>query len=405
MTEEELIKKLNSYADDPYFGAMTNEKLEAGWSKVASVIGANLKMEKPSYTWQDYAQYGVFMFRENMVRPMAVGFATLAVLFGGWTGMVGASFDSVPGDVLYPVKIANERAQLSLAFSGERKVKLHTEFASRRLDEVVAISASDHPEKEEQVKMAMSSFTREVEAASQQINDLKENDLGSAAELVMILDRKVGEYETVIEQSKDDIGEEVIIVEETVDNADIQVVQVLVENQEANQEEKISDEDLQKKFQKDYAEINQHLNLSVGRIAAIEDTLFNYYLEGESDYYLTVNEIESVLRDIKPTLQEAMNVMAAGGYRGAFDTVSEIYSQLDQVEKDLAVIEIEIIAQVSALLQIDEEVDLEEETIEEVTEEVTEPEINLELTEDGEAISDSELTPVSDTPEIDASGG
>tara|TARA_Y100000031_G_scaffold155548_1_gene206651 strand:+ start:680 stop:1930 length:1251 start_codon:yes stop_codon:yes gene_type:complete len=410
MTEEELIKKLNSYADDPYFGAMTNEKLEAGWTKVASAIGANPKMEQVHYTWQDYAQYGVFLFRENMVRPMAVGFATLAVLLGGWTGMVGASFDAVPGDVLYPVKIANEKAQLSLAFSGERKVKLHAEFASRRLDEVVAISASDHPEKEEQVKVAMNNFTREVEAVSQQIEELKADDLEGAAELVMILDRKVEEYETVIEQSKGDIGEEVAVVEGVVENADTQVVEVLVENQEVNQEEE-SAEDLQKKFQKDYAEINQRLNLSVGRIASIEDILYEYYLEGEADYYSAVDQGEDILRQIKPELHDAMDVMAVGGYRGAFEKIAEIYDQLDQVETDLAAIEIEITTQISALA-VEEENEAEAEgndTRKGVTPEdnavtgVSSDEIDLELTDEGEAVSDSELTPVSDTPETDAS--
>ena len=395
-TEKEVIALLEKYRDHPYLGAMSEEQIKVGKNRLMVAIGGDPNAAPRKYGFREYADYGVHLFRENMVRPMAVGFATLAVLLGGWTGMVGASFDAV-----YPVKIANEKAQLSLAFSGERKVKLHAEFASRRLDEVVAISTSDHPEKEEQVKVAMSNFTREVEAVSQQIEELKVDDLESAAELVMILDRKVEEYETVIEQSKDEIGEEVAVVEEVVENADTQVVEVLVENQEVNQEEE-SAEDLQKRFQKDYADINQRLNLSVGRIASIEDILYEYYLESEIEYNVAVNEIESVLRNIKPALHEAMNIMAVGGYRGAFDIVRDIYSQLGQVEIQLATIEIDITSQVSALMQVEEPV-VEEPVEVEVEELVEEVEIDLELNEEGEAVSDNGLTPVSDTSETDAS--
>jgi hypothetical protein len=370
MTEQELIKKLEEYSEHPYFGAMSDDQMQATWSKVADKIGVNSEMDTQSYTWSDYAQYGVFLFRENMVRPLAVGFASMAVLLGGWTGMVGASFDSIPGDVLYPVKIANEKAQLSLAFSGERKVKLHAEFASRRLDEVVAINTSDHPEKDLQVKVAMDSFAKEVEAVNQRIDELKESDLEGAAELVMIMDRKVGEYEAVIEQTKDQFGQEMAVVEDAVDSADDQVLDVLVENQEANQEPQAS-EDLQQKFQQEYAEINQRVNLSVGRIASIEMTLDQADFESVQDYSVMIDQAETELNLIKPALHDAMNVLAAGGFRSAFDMTSDIFSRLEVVENALTETELEIISQINApvVSGVEDVEDVEE--VEDISGEVT----------------------------------
>ncbi len=406
MTEEELIKKLEDCADHPYFGAMTDEQLESGWSKVALAIGADPKMEQPNYTWKDYSQYGVYLFRENMVRPLAVGFASLAILLGGWTGMVGASFDSVPGDVLYPVKIANEKVQLSLAFSDEQKTKLHVEFASKRLDEVVIISSSDSSEKEEQVRIAMNSFTNEIETVNQKIEEMKVSDLEGAAELVKIVDTKVAEYEDVLEQSEVDFADaeltEIASAIEVVEEADTQVVEVMVENQEATQEEGDA-EDLQKKFQRDWNEINNRTNLSVGRLASIEDILYEYYLEGEVEYYTTVSEAETALREVKPELHDAMNIMAAGGYRGAFDIIQEIFEVLDGVEDQIATMELEIIAQVSALSQEEETEELKNLGTEEPIEVETEAEnkIDLELTEEGSV----ELAPVAtkEAVETDAS--
>ncbi|MFH1315131.1 MAG: DUF5667 domain-containing protein [Candidatus Uhrbacteria bacterium] len=406
MDVNEFVKLMEKHKDDPRLGAMTEDEIQAGKRKLLFAIGGNPDMPAPKYGFQEYAQYGMYMFRENMVRPLAVGFAALAVLLGGWTGMVGASFDSVPGDVLYPVKIANEKAQFSLAFSNERKAKLRVEFASNRLDEAISLALSTEPEKETQVKGAIESFTREIEAVSQQIEDLKESDLQTAAELAKIVESKVDEYQDVIGKNESGLAEdektEMAAALVAVEDADLQVVDVMVENQEVNQEV-TAGEDLQKKFQKNYVEINDRVNLSVGRLASIEDILLEYVLEGEYDYSLKVQQSETILKDIKPQLHEAMNILAVGGYRGAFDQVREIFSQLDQVELEIATIEIEITAQISAIIQ-----ELNDQ-IEEVEAEVIEPEVenevsqlNIELTEDG-TIADSELAPVSTDVEINAS--
>ena len=384
MDVNEFIKLMEQHKDDPRLGAMTEEEIQAGKRKLLFAIGGNPNLPAPKYGFQEYAQYGMHLFRENMVRPLAIGFAALAVLLGGWTGMVGASFDSVPGDVLYPVKIANEKAQFSLAFSNERKAKLRVEFASNRLEEAVSLALSTEPEKESQVKGAIENFTREIEAVSQQIEELKESDLHTAAELAKIVESKVDEYEGVIEQNENELAEgektEMAVALEAVEDADSQVVDVMVENQEVNQGEEAA-EDLQKKFQKNYTEINDRVNLSVGRLASIEDILLEYVLENEFDYSAQVNQAEATLKDIKPQLHNAMNILAVGGYRGAFDLVREIFSQLDQVELEIATIEIDITAQVSAIIQ-----ELNNETEVKVV----------------EPIVDSELTSVSTGVEIDA---
>ncbi|MBC7252225.1 MAG: hypothetical protein H5T62_18350 [Anaerolineae bacterium] len=46
---------------------------------------------------------------------------------------------SLPGDVFYPVKRAAERVQLGLTFSELGRVRLHIQFAERRLEEVLTL--------------------------------------------------------------------------------------------------------------------------------------------------------------------------------------------------------------------------------------------------------------------------
>lgn len=62
--------------------------------------------------------------------------AMLAVSLVGW-GTVSASADSVPGDVLYPIKRLGERVRYALTVNPEGKAELHIVFADERLREAV----------------------------------------------------------------------------------------------------------------------------------------------------------------------------------------------------------------------------------------------------------------------------
>ena len=61
---------------------------------------------------------------------------SLSILLAG-SGTIAAAGNSMPDDTLYPVKLATEQTQMVLAFSDESKVKLHTEFADRRINEII----------------------------------------------------------------------------------------------------------------------------------------------------------------------------------------------------------------------------------------------------------------------------
>jgi len=61
--------------------------------------------------------------------------AVLTVIFCGGC-VFAASSGSVPGDILYPVKLAFEDIQLAFTFSDTGKADLHAELASRRVTEM-----------------------------------------------------------------------------------------------------------------------------------------------------------------------------------------------------------------------------------------------------------------------------
>jgi|SRR3989344_7987621 len=63
----------------------------------------------------------------------AFSILTGLALFGG---SAVASSNSLPGDMLYPVKLAKERIEFSLAFTAEGEAKVETKHAEKRLEEL-----------------------------------------------------------------------------------------------------------------------------------------------------------------------------------------------------------------------------------------------------------------------------
>lgn len=88
--------------------------------------------------------------------------AVLTVIF--CSGCVfAASSESVPGDTLYPVKLAFEQVQLAFTFSDTGKADLHAELASRRITEMERMAPKIDPESVEVLTSDLKEHLQEVE--------------------------------------------------------------------------------------------------------------------------------------------------------------------------------------------------------------------------------------------------
>ncbi len=89
--------------------------------------------ERPVSPWQRLLS--VFL-RPRWSYQLVLGlFLLIALTMVTGSGLVAAA-DALPGELLYPVKLAYEKAQLSVTQSKTSDVNLHLEFAQRRLDEI-----------------------------------------------------------------------------------------------------------------------------------------------------------------------------------------------------------------------------------------------------------------------------
>ncbi len=74
--------------------------------------------------------------------PVVLILAVIAV-FGGGGGVAMASQNSIPGELLYPVKTLTEEIRAAVAVGAERKTELQAEFAARRVEEISELLRQD----------------------------------------------------------------------------------------------------------------------------------------------------------------------------------------------------------------------------------------------------------------------
>lgn len=361
MNDRELTTLLKTIKDAPEFGGgFSVEQLDKGYARLMREIGheeAQATAVSPEYTIKDFVQYATWWLNHVFVRPLAVGFTAFSIIFGSWIFTVNASFDTIPGDVLYPVKLAAERVQLTFATSNTTRARLHTEFAGRRLAEAVEISESDREGKDVLLRAAVESFKSELVSANETLQQVSPDNAAEAVTIAEAVDIKFGEYQAVIDQTQ--IGEVTLetegveAVQDIVDEANQAVAEEIVSAHEVTPQSE-TEQYLLTTFQSDFMSIRDRLNLNRGRLEVIKSVLATYDLEGEKEYLKQIESISGELVGFETTLAETMDIYAAGGYRRVMEMVSGLNGTLNEAEATIVELEIAISTSVSSLMAASE---------------------------------------------------
>jgi hypothetical protein len=92
-----------------------------------------------------------FSFSWNWQPRWAVALTAVVILLAGGSGTVLASNNSMPGQLLYAVKLASEKVKLAVATSSTAKAEVYAGLAERRVNEIVYLAANSEPERISQV--------------------------------------------------------------------------------------------------------------------------------------------------------------------------------------------------------------------------------------------------------------
>lgn len=353
MQQNDLIKNLKALRHDPELGSRTRAQTEARRQILLEQIGAT-DLSRPQYSLRDHVEYWTSSLSVMVLKPAMVVVGLFVLAVGGWMTSVSAAYDSVPGDVLYPIKIASEQAQLTLATSAQQRAQLHMEFASRRLQEVNTITSSADNNKSGKINAAVAAFKTEVNQAK---DDMQKLPAGDAVQVASTLDAKADEYSAAIDQAVTqinnsqpaDVGQAVAAVQDDVKQAADAAVGVLVSTAE-QEPDSIVTASLKQSFQNSLSDIDTRVKLNLGRI----DVIRRAALSTTATVTLTANQLTELtqaansLKHFDGMLTTTMNVFANGGYRDAFNTVSNIEGTIDAVEAQLATIELDVVSQQAA---------------------------------------------------------
>lgn len=145
----------------------------------------------------------------NLVRAPALAMsAILVAVMGGSIASVNASERSVPGDFLYPIKIASEQTRLALVSGKSDKLKLKTEFVERRVQEIKTI-ATGTEKKPELLKEAAAGLKRDLDTVKLQLADVNKNEQpAKAAQAAKLVDQKTEAIVNELKQVKSEISPE-----------------------------------------------------------------------------------------------------------------------------------------------------------------------------------------------------
>ncbi|NCD07497.1 MAG: hypothetical protein EOL97_15415 [Spirochaetia bacterium] len=148
-------------------------------------------------------------------KRIAVSFATFSFVFAVCGSVVYSASDDLPGDFLYPVKIATEKVRFVFTFSPEDKMDLELEIASKRFAEFSQyLDSSSETLSDPKSKKAVASVFSEIDVSiirlSSKIDNMN-NDKSTSSDVVitarMIGDR-IGEYNKTLIDTRDKVSDE-----------------------------------------------------------------------------------------------------------------------------------------------------------------------------------------------------
>ncbi|MDQ5952996.1 MAG: hypothetical protein QG551_224 [Patescibacteria group bacterium] len=188
---------------------------------------------------KDPKYFSIFTLRA-IVKGMSLALSFLLIIGGG--GISYASYDALPGDALYPIKInVTENVEEKLAFGTEAKVQIQTQKVERRLNEaqVLAQKKDLSPEKKQIVK---ENLEKSVEKVTQTIEDLKnEGNIDEALNATSKITPVLEAHKEALEQKNSELLVEIVddkliaSVEEAIKKVELteeSVIEKAGENQE-----------------------------------------------------------------------------------------------------------------------------------------------------------------------------
>ncbi len=340
------LKALRVLKDHPSFGGRSVDFDNAEEAKLMAAIGHTSLATPTRYGVREWFEFFRATMGPVVARSFAGATAGLVLLLGGWMTTVNAATNSVPGDSLYGLKLITEQVQLRLA-SLEQRAVLHTEFAERRLQEVVTLQQSSSVN-EENVRVAFDGFTREVSSANSDLSALQQTGSTDAVATAGKIEEKLASLDAMLDQSvATGDANAIAVVQGAIDasqSAQTAAVAVVVDSH-AETETVESTTEMQQMFMRQLGELEARQSFDLHRVDVLRKARANDDPRLDTVDLPTTSELGVIEKNIKSaevTLNQATSEYGNGNFRTAFDMLNGVDGTLQQIEYGMAQAEIAI---------------------------------------------------------------
>lgn len=147
-------------------------------------------------------------------RPALVGITTFILALGGGLTVINAAWGSLPGDKLYPIKLAMEKTELRITTNETAKTKLQAEITGRRAQELTEVTKLPPSLREQKIAEAVAQIEEQLTATQENLPELREsirsgenNDPKKIAEAAKIFQENNGKLREAIKEAGKNISE------------------------------------------------------------------------------------------------------------------------------------------------------------------------------------------------------
>ncbi len=231
--KDSIVRQLKALKDERAGGSPDARWLASTKETLMMQIGNTVSSERRTGLRAFTQNLRVFL-PENMMRAMMVPALMLVLIVSaGFSSMavVASAHGTLPGDVLYGVKLAAEAVSLRFAPKVERTER-RVEIAGRRLDEMARLSASAEPDKEAKIAKVAALFSDEMNSIRKDLSDLqKEVDNDEIVRVAVRVDAKADEYQALFKSGLS-VGRPTLrMALLNLDQVSVKALEILVEKQ------------------------------------------------------------------------------------------------------------------------------------------------------------------------------
>lgn len=192
-----MIKKLRKQFDNIVLTKEETNKMRSHLLTYTKENPAEVRNKEESRRTTSKPHGLLTLFLTKRLMFVSIILALVAMLGGG---TAFAAETTIPGDLLYPVKVhINENVRVALAGSTEAKAELEARFAERRLEEAAELEQSGKL-KTDVVTRLENNFSAHVDRVEQHITKLTEEGKLEAAAAQDRLETSIRVHQTILEK-------------------------------------------------------------------------------------------------------------------------------------------------------------------------------------------------------------